>query len=155
MQTLKNCNFILNNLREEDLQELQCLWGSDWKNKVLKTLKLNEVLFAFGQDEFGDAVPIAMGGFSDMTDNTHKVACVWLLSTKYVSKNKVCFMKELKKQFYKNEVKYDLLYNYIHISNTEAKRWLFKLGFSFDNPKPPQLKVNKDFEFFYKLRKVK
>ena len=155
MQTLKNCNFVLDNIRNEDLLEMQCLWGVDWKNKVLKTINLDKVLFAFGQDEFGDEVPIAMGGFSDMSDKNLKVACVWLLSTKYVSKNKISFMKELKKQFYKYEGNYDILYNYIYVLNKEAKRWLYKLGFSFDNPQPKQLKVQKNFEFFYKSRKVK
>lgn len=155
MQTLKNCSFILNNIRDEDLQEMQCLWGVDWKKKVLKTINLDKVIFAFGQDEFEDDVPIAMGGFVDMSGENLKIACVWLISTKYVSKNKISFMKELKKQFYKNEVDYDILYNYIYTSNKEAKRWLYKLGFSFDNPKPEHLKVQKDFEFFYKLRKEK
>ena len=94
MQTLKNCNFILNNIRDEDLQEMQCLWGVDWKKKVLKTINLDKVIFAFGQDEFEDNVPIAMGGFVDMSGENLKIACVWLISTKYVSKNKISFMKE-------------------------------------------------------------
>ena len=36
--------------------------------------------------------------------------------------------------------------------NKLAKRWLKKLGYSFENPHPKGLNVPKDFEFFYRTR---
>lgn len=149
----KKILFVLNNLRREDLLELQLTWGEDWKKKVYENLSDIDVIFAYGKDEFGDDVPIAMGGFQNVSSKNYKIACVWLLSTKYVMKNKVGFFKELYKQFSLKELEYDILYNYIYKFNKEAKRWLVKLGFSFDNPNPKNLNVRKDFEFFYKVRK--
>jgi len=92
-----------------------------------------------------------MGGFYELFDEKLKIACVWLLTTKYVSQNKMTLMKELKNQISFADKKYDLMYNFIYKSNFEAKNWLKKLGFSFDNPKPEGLKIKENFEFFYKL----
>ena len=155
MQMHKDILFVLNNLRQEDLLELELIWGNNWKQTFFESVSKIDVLFVFGKDEFGDEVPIAMGGFENIPDKELKIACVWLLSTKYIYSNKICFMKELKKQFQKRELDYDILYNYIYKSNKEAKTWLKKLGFLFDNPKPNNLNVRKDFEFFYKVRKGK
>ncbi len=155
MQMLKKCKFILDNLRDEDLIEVQHLWGPSWKEKILETITNQDVIFAYGQDYFGDNVPIAMGGFCKLEDGKYRIACVWLLSTKYISINSISFMKQIKEHFFANEWKYDILYNYIYKSNKKAKRWLYKLGFSFDNPRPLQLNLKQDFEFFYKLRKGK
>ena len=40
-------------------------------------------------------------------------------------------------------------------SNKQAKEWLLKLGFCFDNPKPNGLNVSEGFEFFYKVNNRK
>ena len=95
-------------------------------------------------------VPIARGGFYDVSKEPCRIACVWLLSTKYVSKNKTALMKALKNQMYLNSSKYDILYNFIYKSNHEAKSWLKKLGFSFDNPHPEGVNMKDGFEFFYR-----
>ena len=44
------------------------------------------------------------------------------------------------------------MFNYIYKSNFEAKKWLKRFGFKFDNPKPVGLKVKDNFEFFYKVK---
>lgn len=150
-----NCEFILDNLRDEDLKELEVVWQDNWREKVLASLDKTEVLFAFGNDEFGDKVPIAMGGFYELFEKNSKIACVWLLSTKFVYKNKMALMKVLKHQISTAGKKYDVMYNYIYKSNKQAKHWLKKLGFKFDNPKPKELNVMPGFEFFYKVKNRK
>lgn len=152
---LKKCKFILENLRAEDLEELKIIWNENWKEKVLKSFEQTEVKFAYGLDEFGDEIPIAMGGFYEFADKSSKVACVWLLTTKFVHKNKFALMKVLKNEIERAQKKYDIMYNFIYEANYEAKGWLKKLGFCFDNPKPKNLNVRENFEFFYKLNNRK
>lgn len=152
---LKKCKFILDNLREEDSEELKILWKDNWKEKVLKSFEGTEVKFAYGLDDFKDEVPIAMGGFYELSDGSSKIACVWLLTTKFVRKNKFALMKRLKQEIKCAQKKYDIMYNFIYKSNFEAKSWLKKLGFRFDNPRPEKLNVRKNFEFFYKLNNRK
>ena len=152
---LKKCEFILNNLREEDLEELVALWGLNWKEKVIFSIKKLKVKFAFGRDECGNIIPIAMGGFQKISEENPKIACVWLLSTKYIQSNKLSFMKVLRTHILASEKEYRILYNYIYKSNKKAKEWLLKLGFCFDNPKPNGLNVSEGFEFFYKVNNRK
>ena len=73
-----------------------------------------------------------------------------MLTGKEASLNKIKLWKTLKKAIKNADEKYDLMYNYIYKSNLEAKKWLRKLGFSFDNPNPILIKPDEGFEFFYK-----
>ncbi len=148
---ISDIQYILGNLRKEDEQELMAQLGQDWKEKILVYFsgKLFKVLYGFNY--VGDKVPIAMGGFAELSTEDPTIACVWLLSTNFVSRNKKLFFKELKKQLLEAETKYTVLYNYIYKSNYTAKSWLINFGFKFDKPKPKCLPVKKDFEFFYKL----
>ena len=71
----------------------------------------------------------------------------------FCKENRSLLIKTLKNEILKAEKEYDLMFNYIYKSNFEAKSWLKKLGFKFDNPKPIGLNLKKDFEFFYKVKK--
>ncbi len=143
--------YILNNLRYEDEQELVHSSGKDWKNKTLLNLQNKKILVLYGKDSNNRQVPVAMGGVFGIKSDDIPIACVWLLSTRYVYKNKIILMKTLWQQVEQASKKYGIMYNFIYKSNFEAKRWLQKLGFNFDNPKPNGLNVKEDFEFFYKV----
>ena len=147
--------YILNHLRNEDIEELQAIWHNNWFDKMLDNLKNKEILVLYGKDENNKIIPIAMGGFHELFEKNPEIACVWLLSTDYASKTKNLFIKELKNQINKASEKYALMYNYIYKSNVEAKRWLHKMGFDFGCENPENLHIDKDFEFFYKLTKRK
>lgn len=145
--------FILSNLRDEDKEELENLFGEKWYKKTLDSLSNEKFLILYGQGNAKGRVPVAMGGFYDINHENSKIACVWLLSSKFVSQNKTALMRVLRNQLYANSNKYDIMYNFIYKSNKGAKLWLKKLGFNFDNPNPENIKLKKDFEFFYKKRK--
>ena len=156
MSEISEIEFILSNLRDEDKEELENLFGNNWYNKTIESLKDEKFLILYGQGNAAGRVPVAMGGFYDVkkeiaTENC-KIACVWLLTSKYVSKNKTALMRVLRNQLYANSSKYDIMYNFIYKSNHGAKLWLKKLGFNFDNPNPEKIQLKKDFEFFYRLK---
>ena len=142
--------YILNNLRSEDELELKALWGNKWIEKTIKSLKGKDVLILYGFNDEGNFVPVSMGGFVQMFGQNSLIACVWLLSTNYIYKNKKMFVTELLKQLEQASYKYEIMYNYIYKSNYKAKKWLKKLGFNFNNPKPEGLNLEEGFEFFYK-----
>ncbi len=149
---IKEIEFILSNLRDEDRVELENLFGNEWYQKTLSTLKNEKFLILYGQGNGNGYVPVAMGGFYDLNSDNCSVACVWLLSSRFVSRNKTALMRVLRNQIYLNAPKYDVLYNFIYKSNYKAKLWLKKLGFNFDNPNPKEIKLKKDFEFFYRIK---
>lgn len=144
--------FILDNLRCEDKEELFALFGENWKEQTIEDLKGQNILCLYFFNEKNEEIPIAMGGFYEHFLEEPTIACVWLLSTVFVRKNKTLFIKDIKQQIDKASKKYSIMYNYIYKSNYEAKRWLRMFGFRFDNPYPKNLEVKDGFEFFYKTK---
>ncbi len=144
-------NFILENLRKEDLNEIKALWGRNYKQKVFESINNTDYLILIGVNDKTEKIPVAIGGFYEVYKDNPNIACVWLLSTKYIKYNKKEFFSALKKQLEYAETKYFVMYNFIYKENFEAKKWLRKFGFKFDNPKPDGIRVPENFEFFYKL----
>lgn len=142
---LNHLNLILDNLREEDLEEVIAVYGNRWREKVFIST-INTDFITLLKDE----MPIAIGGFVPNSEDS-KIACVWLLCTKAVTFNKYSLLKELKTQLSKAENEFDIMYNFIYKSNFGAIPWIKKLGFKFDNPYPKGLFRGTDFIFFYKV----
>ncbi len=147
--------FILDNLREEDRIELEVLYGKEWKNETLITLSDKKCYILYGKDSNNNLIPIAMGDFFEIFPSDDSIACVWLLTTKYIYANKHLFYKHFIDLFNKKCKKYNIMFNFIYKSNYQAKKWLQKLGFKFDNPYPKGIEVKEGFEFFYKITERK
>ncbi len=143
--------FILNNIREEDKEELTALFGQNWYKETLAVLKNNDFFVLYGFDEYENEIPVAMGGYYDFNEPEMQIACVLIISSSFVYRNKLLFLTTIKSKLQEISGKYKIMYNYIYKKNYSAKRWLKKLGFKFDNPRPDGLEIKEDFEFFYKL----
>lgn len=148
-KNVNDVNFILDNLRKEDLEELIALWGNNWKEKVLKNTLNFDFFTLFGKNKEGKLVPIAFGGFAQVLNDNPKIVCAWLLCSEYIEFNKKYLLKNIKEQLIIAKTKYQIMYNFIYKSNFESKRWLKRFGFNFDNPKPKGMQVPNNFEFFY------
>ena len=146
-------DFILENIRKEDLQELRALWGDFWKKEAINSFTNNDCIFSMVKDKNGAFIPIAVGGFQKVYKSNPEIVCVWLISTIFVEKNKKEFLKDVISSIKKANKEYYIMYNYIYEANTQAKKWLKKLGFNFENPKPKDVSVPEKFEFFYKTSK--
>ncbi len=157
---LKDCDskkeyiFVLDNIRKEDKSELTALFGSKWYQKTVDILKDKKFLVLYGMDFDNSTVPVAIGGFYPVREEYPSIANVWLLTTKYIHKNKITLLKELKQQFKENDKKYQIMYNFICKYNYGAKFWLKKFGFKFDNPSPQNMLLPKEYEFFYKVNSI-
>ena len=145
---------ILNHLRSEDLEEVKAIHGEKWKSKVYKDIMKTKFDVLMGINETGD-IPVCMGGVWHLEKDEHGVGVVWMLCTDDIVNHKICLLRELKKEFKKYDEKFWFLYNFIYIKNNFAKNWLKWMGFKFDKPHPEQLKINKNFEFFYRIRQRK
>lgn len=150
----KDVTYILDNLRMEDLLELQALWGDNWREETLKQIMNTNFCVMLGKTKNKD-IPVVMGGFWQQENCEEGVGCAWLLSTEDISKHSICLLKELKKEMDKTDEKFWLTYNIIYKENYLAKKWLQWLGYKFDNPKPEGVEMPEGFEFFYRIRPVK
>ena len=147
--------FVLNNLRNEDKCELVALYGKNWKEETMQSLRGKDFYILYGKTNGKELKPIAMGNFYQVFPKYNSIACVWLLTTKYIYKNKSLFWRNFLSVFRNNHYKYDIMFNFIYKTNVQAKNWLKKLGFKFDNPYPKGIKVKEDFEFFYRTKERK
>lgn len=150
VKNISEAEFILDNLREEDKAELYALYCDEWKKKTILSLEDKEFYIFYIKNKQNESIPSAMGGFYQIFDEEPAIACVWLLSSKFIYMNKLRFMKAIKKQIKLASSQYKIMFNFIYKSNFEAKKWLKKSGFKFDNPNPKNIKVPDGFEFFYK-----
>lgn len=148
----KDVLYILENLRPEDRLEAIVQKGEDYKQIILNEIMNTKTRTYLGCSET-DNTPVGIGGFSDTQENG--VGVVWLLSTPEIEKHKTRLLRCIIEAFEEIDSKYWLTWNILFSENKFAKRWLKKLGYRFDNPKPDGLNIPDGFEFFYRIREVR
>lgn len=158
--------YILNHLRKEDEIECRTTLGCRWKKKTLENILNADFNILLGKTKQGD-IPVVMGGAWAVNPNYPALATVWMLSTNEIEKHQIGFFRELKKEFQNFDKKYALTFNRLYKTNYLAKSWLKKLGFRFpseinknvqssmDKAFLLNIEIPKDFEIFYRERKVK
>lgn len=145
----KDVKYILDNLRKEDVLEVQAVHGENWKEIELNEILNTDSYTVIGADE--NNTPICIGGLYEVSDG---VGVVWFLSTDDIKKHKLSMLKHLQKEFESFDKDYWFLYNLIYKSNNLAKNWLKWIGFKFDMTKPVGMNIPDDFEFFYRIKKM-
>lgn len=150
----KDVLYILENLREDDLEEVKAVHGANWKEKVFTDIMKTEFDILLGCTKDGD-VPVCMGGAWRIENNPEGIGVIWMLCTDEIKNHKICLLRELKKEFEKYDEKFWFLYNIIWHKNNFAKNWLRWMGFKFDNPHPAGANIPEGFEFFYRMRETR
>lgn len=145
----KDARYILEHLREEDRHEAIVQKGENYVEECLKDILNGNDICVIGCKK-SDNTPVCMGGCSPT--NEEGMGVVWLLSTPEVVKYQTCLLRYIIKYFTVVDNKFWFTFNMLFSENKLAKRWLKKLGYSFENPHPKGLNVPKDFEFFYRTR---
>ncbi len=147
----KDVQYILDNLRLEDMLELHAIYGNNYKeivkNNIMKTTSAVHIAKIEGD------IPIAMGGVCETCPDDKEIAGVWLLSTEEVKRHQTSVLRAIKRVIDEADEKYRLTYNFIYEKNHRAKRWLKWLGYRFDNPRPAGVKMPSGFEYFYRINK--
>lgn len=148
----KDILYILEHLRSEDKQEAITQKGENYKEIILEEIMNCKTRTYLGCRK-SDNLPVCIGGFTDT--NEKGVGIVWLLSTPEIENNKTCLLRHIIGAFEEIDAKYWLTCNILFSENRFAKRWLKKLGYKFNNPKPEGLDVPDGFEFFYRMRETR
>lgn len=146
--------YILDNLRAIDKKEVIAIHGNNYKQKVFDSIMETDFYVLLGKSK-NKNTPVTMGGIWEASSLNKDIGIVWLLSTDEVKSHIICLLKEIKKEIDKADEKFWLTYNLIYKENIQAKRFLKKLGYRFDNPKPDCIDVPDGFEFFYRIRPIK
>jgi hypothetical protein len=121
----KDLEKVLRNLRSEDREELEMIYGPDWFKPVFdgwKKLKGARVAYT------DDNTPICIFGVY-----THgEVGFIGMLATQDIEKEQRSFLIQGKKWVEAHAKKHKVLMNYIYSKNKKAIKWLEWLGFSVE-----------------------
>lgn len=147
---MRDVNYIIDNLRDEDIEEIKISFGNDYKQELIKSLFHYKSTIAIDSKT---KKPILIYGVCPF-ENDKRAAIIFMLSTKDIVNYKRSFFFELKKQIADYDKHYYFLCNQIYSKNFLAKKWLKYVGFKFDFPKPYGMSVSDGFEYFYRIRKT-
>lgn len=146
----KDLLFILQNLREEDIEELKVSHGDNYIQAEMKSIFENcEAMLAVDDKT---EKPIFVYGVHPLPYGNE--AIIFLLSTPEIVKYIRSFMIEMKKELEEYDKRFFYLSNIIYEKNFIAKKWLKKVGFKFDYTEFCFYKVPDGFEYFYRIRKT-
>ena len=95
---------ILNNLREEDKIECETLRGNNWKESLYNDLTSSSSDFILAKTKKDD-IPVLIAGAWAVDKDNPQIGCVWLLSTPEITKHKICFLREMRKEIAKYDEK--------------------------------------------------
>jgi len=125
--TQEDVDYLCNNLRPEDKQEVIASHGST-KEALQTGLDLSDECWTFLVKDTEEIAGIY--GVAKLDD---MVACVWLLTTPAVEKIWITFLRETKRLTKELNKKYSILTNSVDAEYTVAIKWLKFLGFTFIN----------------------
>lgn len=146
----KDIRYILEHLRDEDKHEMIISKGEDYIEKYTQEVMNSNDYFVLGCKK-SDDTPVCMGGCARTQEKGMGV--VWLLSTPEIVNYQICLLKNIKKDIKEFDEDYWMTFNYIFSENILAKKWLEKFGYKFI--KPVGMNIPKNFEFFYRTRKIR
>ncbi len=129
--TQEDVEFLIANVREEDIEEIDALDGSTIRAALEETPNLldNSEVWEV------DGKVVAMFGVTPVEDHAG-VGVIWMLATKDFHKNVRRFPARSKEVIANAIAKYDFIFNYVHTKNTKSIKWLEWLGFKMNDPEP-------------------
>jgi len=127
--------YIAQNLRESDREELIAAYGDDIAMAVMDSYRLSQNVWV----AYVDNVPFSIFGVAQSYDYPD-AGVIWLLGTDEILKNQMSFLRGSKEHFKQMVKLYPFLYNFTHVNNKAAQRWLRWLGFTLEDPEPYGLK---------------
>tara|TARA_A100001515_G_scaffold145075_1_gene151786 strand:- start:8564 stop:9085 length:522 start_codon:yes stop_codon:yes gene_type:complete len=119
---------IANNMRMSDRQELTMLEVEPLQALVYPWTQKNTTTYTI----FADSLPIAMLG-TGWDGSLLNHAKVWMLATKDLKKHSIPFLKGSRDVVKLLQGSYDLIYNYVPVSDHETIEWLLWCGFYFES----------------------
>lgn len=131
--TQEDVQYLIDNIREEDVIECRALNGGTIEDSLLNTKNLldNSMVWAVN----GNVV--CMFGVNPCGDG---VGVVWLLGTDEFDNYSKMFVLRCKRVFKQVIKGYDYLFNYVYEKNIKSVNWIEWLGFTVHRAEPVGIK---------------
>jgi hypothetical protein len=129
--TSDHLQFIADNMRKADVDELMAMSGSTPQEAIEKSLGSSDWCFVGLADE----VPMCAFGVGTVS-LLSRVGVPWLLGTKAIETHYRAFARGSVMWRDYMKARYDMLVNAVDARNTLSKRWLMWLGFTLSEAVP-------------------
>lgn len=129
--TQEDVEFLIANVREEDIEEIDALDGSTIRDALEETPNLldNSEVWEV------DGKVVAMFGVTPVEDHAG-VGVIWMLATGEFEQYSKMFAIRCKRVVEKMISGYEYIFNYVHTKNENSIKWLEWLGFKMNDPEP-------------------
>ena len=144
--------YVIEHLRDADRHETIIQLGENYVDKCVELIMKANAEILLGCKK-SDDTPVCVGGLADTEQKD--IGVVWLLSTPEIVNHQICLLRHIKQVMQKADKRYWMTFNILYKENELAKKWLVKFGYNFDNPHPAGMNIPKDFEFFYRTKKMR
>ncbi|TXH16744.1 MAG: hypothetical protein E6R03_04980 [Hyphomicrobiaceae bacterium] len=129
--TPEDVEFIIANIRDEDVAEIAALDGGNVRDALNETPDMDKNAFVWEREGKVHAIfgvnPVPELG---------KVGVIWLLATKTFDDHFMVFAAACKTVFGVVIKDYEYLFNYVHSENKKSIKWLKWLGFDVEPAEP-------------------
>lgn len=135
-------SYILEEMRDDDIQEIRALRGDNIQRALALTLNVTEkpMMGLVGGE------PICIFGISSRS-RLSGVGHPWLVGTPAIDNTPVLFLRRSREVFEDIAMGYRYLYNYVDTRNTHSIRWLEWLGFQIG----PAESIGRAGELFHRF----
>lgn len=126
-----------NNLRKADIEEMLALGYENPTEALTGAIAYSEICYV---DTIDGSPEAFMGVLED--------GCIWCVTTdEYINNHTKRFIALSKDLIEILQIKYETLWNHVYINNTKHIRWLRRMGFTLEDPKPYGSKGNLFIKF--------
>ena len=135
-----DCIYLSENLRKEDIQEIQAVTGLPPLLSLLTGLKMSSVPLVICN---ADCKPVAMLGVVP----NGLIGFIWMVGTDDLKKISLSFLRNSKDVCDVLKGKHQILHNYVDKRNTLHVNWLKWMGFTIINEVTYGVENRKFYEF--------
>lgn len=129
--TLEDIDFVIENIRNEDLVETRALGGKTVRECLETTPDIERNAWVWENN----GVVICIFGVNPIVGGDH-LGVIWLLATKFFDDNSITFAFKCK-PIVKDVIKlFKYVFNYVYAENRKSIRWLKWLGFNVCKAEP-------------------
>ena len=129
--TPEDVDFMIENIRDEDINEVRDYNGATIREVLLDTPDMDKNAWVW---ECKGQVRVIFG--VNPIEEYNGVGIVWMLGTKSFDEHKAAFALVCRNVLYSMLDNYSYLFNYASAQNKKSLKWLKWLGFNVKQPEP-------------------
>ncbi len=129
--TKDDIDFLVENIREDDVNEIKAIGGKTVRECINETKDIEDNSWVWEHE----GKVMCIFGVNPIEDEDC-VGAIWMLATKFFDEHEMIFAKTCKSILNEIITKFKYIFNYVHAENLKSIKWLEWLGFDISEAVP-------------------